>query len=91
MIAWLIPVLVVIAMAFMSQQKRICFIFFTIANFVWYFDLFFMQAPPIQWPYVGLVTTYFLFNVYSWITWGKKSKAKSASTIRKKITKDPSY
>jgi hypothetical protein len=76
MIGWIIPVLVIIAMAFMTHQKRVCFIFFTMANFVWYSDLLFIQPPPIQWAYVALVTVYFLFNVYGWFTWGKKAKSK---------------
>ena len=74
MIGWIVSGLVIIAMALMTHQKRACFIFFTIANLVWYSDLLFVQPPPIQWEYVGLVTVYFLFNVYGWFTWGKKAK-----------------
>ena len=74
MVAWVIPVLVLIAMAFMTHQKRICFIFFTLANVVWYIDLLLIQPPPIQWAYVFLVTIYAAFNTYGWFTWGKKDK-----------------
>lgn len=74
MVAWVIPVLVIIGMSLMTHKNRMCFIVFIMANIVWYIDLLFLQSS-IQWSYVALVTIYAAFNTYGWFNWGKKAKS----------------
>ena len=60
-----------------AKKKRICWISYSIGNFMWLF----VNIKAKTWGYVPLAVIYVFLNVYGWLQWkesnGRYAKADS--------------